>query len=325
MLKKGLLSLLLLLSSCESPPFKPPVLFTQNVMTIDYRILIGDSVTIDQKKEIDRIIQFTFHEIDTLYNKWNPHSELSALNRLKAEETHPLSPELYLFFQRIDTLVKATGGKFDPTIEPLQNLWKKRLEKGTIPTEEELQDLKPCIGWHRIHFENGIFYKENDGIQLDFGGAAKGFCVDLLTERLNQAGFANLFIEWGGEIRTSGEHPDKRPWTIFISKFENSDPAHALAKISLRNEAIATSGNYLQTWFLPNGKIYSHIFNPVTLHPIEVSPSAIASASVVAKDCMTADVFGTALLLFESIEEAREWSDGYPEYQFFLWSRDLSD
>lgn len=296
-------------------------------MTIDYRILIGEPIDSNQKRKIESIIQSTFDEIDHIYNKWNPLSEISQLNRLKANESHKLSPELLDFFQRIDTLIIATNGKFDPTIEPLQALWKAKLDQGLVPTKEELLDLQPCIGWHTIHFNNGIFYKEDDRTSLDFGGAAKGLCVDLLVERLNNAGFNNIFVEWGGEIRTSGKHSEGRPWIVFISRFEDSDPKNALAKVSLEDQALATSGNYLQTWFLPEGKIYSHIFNPLTLEPIAVTPEAIASASVMAKDCMTADVFATALLLFDSLHEAQAWSisleNNYPHCKFWIWSRAL--
>ena len=90
--------------SCDTHPQLPAV-FTQNVMTIDYRILIGSKINSVKRREIQFLIDQTFEEIDTIFNKWNPDSEISALNSLKADESVPLSPHLYSFLKRIEPLV----------------------------------------------------------------------------------------------------------------------------------------------------------------------------------------------------------------------------
>ena len=193
----------LFLQGCQptnsSPaPTRPPVLFAQNVMTIDYRILIGDPLSEQQKQQIRQIIQNTFQEIDAIYNKWNPSSELSRLNALPANTPFALSPSLNQFLERIDRFVSLSEGRFDPTVEPLQQLWKEKLTNGQIPSEQEIAHLVPCIGWHILHFQNGEFFKEDGRTQLDLGGVAKGLCVDLLIERFAEAGYQQLYVEWGG-------------------------------------------------------------------------------------------------------------------------------
>jgi thiamine biosynthesis lipoprotein len=54
-------------------------------------------------------------------------------------------------------------------------------------------------------------------------------------------------------------------------------------------------------------KTYCHIFNPLTLAPLEVKPGSVASASLLAPDCMTADALAKVLMLFDSSEEAQAW------------------
>lgn len=286
-------------------------LFSGNKMTINYRILVGQSLNATQKSQIHHLIDETFEEINQIYNKWNPQSEISHLNQLKAGKRCLLSTQLYQFFQRLDQLVHLTEGRFDPTIEPLQKLWKSHLELGLIPDPLEIEALKPCLGWDKIHFKDQVFYKEDSRTQIDLGGIAKGYCVDLLVERLQQKGYANVFVDWGGEIRTSGMHPDHRLWNIYISHFKDSHPTHALAYLSLDNQAIATSGDYYQQWTVntPEGQTltYSHIFNPKTLQPIIVSSKSIASASLIANDCTTADGIAKVLMLFDSAEDAQQW------------------
>ncbi|WP_079989419.1 FAD:protein FMN transferase [Candidatus Protochlamydia phocaeensis] len=303
-----------LLGGCQSPPPKSKAdltVFSQNAMTIDYRILIGGPLTVQQKLQIQQIIHATFAEVDAIYNKWNAHSEVSRLNALKAHETVPLSPQLLQFLERIDALVHLSEGRFDPTVEPLEQLWKSRLERGVEPSLQEINTIKACIGWDKIHFANGQFLKDHDQTQLDLGGIAKGYCVDLLVERLNSAGFANVYVEWGGEIRTSGLHPSQRPWNIYISRLGDTDPAHAIAYLRLTNQAIATSGDYFQYWTItmPTGELrtYCHIFNPKTLSPLIVKPGSIASASLIADDCLIADGLAKVLMLFDSAEEAQAW------------------
>lgn len=306
-----------LLNSCQfsSVPLQPTH-FTQNIMTIDYHISVGDHLTPYKKQLVQKIIQATFQEINVIYNKWNPQSEISQLNRLPAYTSHELSPQLYQFLQRLNLFVHLSEGRFDPTIEPLQYLWKERLTQGQCPSRQEIENLKPCLGWQTLHFDNGIFFKEDGRTQLDFGGVAKGLCVDLLVERLHQAGFQHLFVEWGGEIRTQGFHPSGRPWRVYIS-LANSDPAQALVHLDLVDQALATSGDYFQYWKIltdgGNEKIYCHIFNPHTLTPLEIKSGSIASASLLALDCVTADALAKVLMLFDTAEEAQVWLEKLQE------------
>lgn len=304
-----------LLNSYQAPlpSITQPTHFTQNVMTIDYHISIGDSITSVQKQDIQKIIDVTFKEIDTIYNKWNPDSELSHLNHLPAHTPHILSPQLSQFLQRLDPLVRLSEGRFDPTIEPIQQLWKEKLEQGRRPTQTEIENLRPCIGWHTIHFEDGIFYKEDEKTQLDLGGVVKGFCVDLIIERLHQTGLNHLYVEWGGEIRTLGFHPLKRPWRVYITYLDNIDPSQAIAHIDLIDCALATSGDYFQYWKITTEdkeEIYCHVFNPLTLAPLKIRPNSVASASLLAADCLTADALAKVLMLFNSVEDAKKWMEG---------------
>ena len=53
-------------------------------------------------------------------------------------------------------------------------------------------------------FEEGVLIKQNGKTQLDLGGIAKGLAVDLLVERLNDAGFPSVFVEWEHMLHESG-------------------------------------------------------------------------------------------------------------------------
>lgn len=309
-------------------------LFSGQAMTIDYSIVVGMKLDEKQATETATVIQNTFQEIDSIYNKWNPSSELSRLNSVKSGMEIPLSLQLERFLYEVDFIVAITQGRFDPTIEPLQHLWKKKLQEGAIPNDSDIAQIAPAIGWDKIHFGKGRFSKSHDLTELDLGGIAKGLCVDMLTERLNMLGFMNVYVEWGGEIRTTGRHPEDRPWTIFISRLGNADPTQAVTLLTLENRAIATSGDYLQNWAvrLPSVEntfsvvTYFHVFNSKTLQPFKASYTSIASASVAAPTCTFADGLATAAMTFDTIEEAKRWAEDisakFPETSFWLMTRE---
>jgi len=305
-------------------------------MTIPYRIEIGKALTRDEKKEIQALIEALFFEIDTIYNKWNPDSELTALNNLKANQKKRLSPKLASFLKRCAFFVELSSGKFDPTIEPIQQLWKKELEKNKTPPETAINELRSSIGWQNIVLENDLFYKKQDKTALDLGGLVKGYAVDLFIERLKAKGYENIFVEWGGEVKAQGHHPQGRNWAVYISNLEDLDPEHALAYVPLINQAIATSGDYLQQWTVTenenHGKrvpvkpvTYFHVFDPLTLRPLAITDESIASSSCLAPDCLTADALATMLLMCQNMEEAKALAEklqqAVPNTAFWIMSR----
>lgn len=298
--------------------------FEGEAMTIAYTVKIGKILSSEQSKQVSNIIQNTFEEIDTLYNKWNPNSELSFLNQSKAYERIPISKSLEAFFKTTTEYVDLTERRFDPTVESAQKIWKDAFKTRIAPSEQARKNALQAIGWSKIHIENGVFWKENDNLEIDLGGIAKGYAIDLITERLNEAGFSDVYVEWGGEIRTSGIHPENRPWRVCVSSFGSLDPACALAIIDLKDEAIASSGDYLQNWSL-EGTTYFHIFDPKTGLPLIATEDTVASATVVAESCMLADVLATASMQFKTCEEAESWLEGLkgkvPRLQYWLASR----
>lgn len=298
-------------------------------MTMDYQVLIGKKVSENEDKEINEIIETTFHEINSIYNKWNPQSEISIINRAKSNCEIDISPQLENFLKFVNKIVVLSEGRFDPTIEPLQQLWKSKLEKGIHPESCEISELLPTIGWTKIHFGSGKFKKDHDQVSLDLGGIAKGYCVDLLVERLVQAGFKDVFVNWSGEIRANGKHPENRPWKVMVSRLDNDDPNKAIAFIDLTNQAVATSGDYIQNWKIKqNGDeiTYFHIINPHSGRPLVASRSSIASATIVGPSCALADALATVTMMFPNIEEAIKWSEKiqveYPNVLFKFYSRE---
>ncbi|MDF2576795.1 MAG: hypothetical protein K0S74_279 [Chlamydiales bacterium] len=292
--------------------YSEPERFEGRQMTIDYTILVGTSLREEDKYIIEKTISEVFNEIDHIYNKWNPVSELSLLNNLPAQVRAPLSQKLEAFLEFTDKMVSLSEGRFDPTIEPLQKVWKSSLEQGFEPSIQDINTVLPAIGWDKVHWGNGVFYKEHDLVQIDLGGIAKGYCIDLLVERLTALGYTDLLVNWGGEIRTAGVHPTGRKWQVAINGLGADQSSRIVDSIELKDAAIAGSGDYLQYWVVnteEGQKAYFHIIDPFQKKPLQIHPGSIASTSVVATSCAEADALATALMTFSSKAEALAWGE----------------
>ncbi len=309
--------LFMILYGCsERNPSSGTTVFSGTAMTIEYHITIGSVLDEEQSLLVQQVVRTVFDEVDSIYNNWNPESEISHLNQLGAYEKAALSPQMEHLLKIVDRIVFLTQGRFDPTIAPIQQLWKSRLAEGLLPNDTEVEQASKWVGWDKIHFENGFFWKEYGESALDLGGIAKGYAIDLFVENLQRTGHENIFVEWGGEVRAAGRHPSGRPWTVFISRLGDPDPAQAVDIVALENEAIATSGDYMQNWTVSlkdRRETFFHIMDPRTCRPLTITSDSIASVSLIASTCALADGLATAAMVFDSPLEAERWLSSLPE------------
>ncbi|SCA59031.1 FAD:protein FMN transferase [Chlamydiales bacterium SCGC AB-751-O23] len=291
-------------------------------MTIPFEVKVGAENSEEQTKVFE-IVNSTFDEVDIIYNNWNPKSEISFLNQLPAHKKHKLSKDLEMFLKECEAYVRLTDGKFDPTIGPFHKLWTSRLENGGIPSKEEITRVFQKVGWQHIHIEDGYFYKDEEGVSIDLGGVAKGYAVDIIVDRLNKAGFDNIYVSWGGEIKTKGRHPSDREWTVLVRFWEPPEEA----KVPMNNGALATSGDYLQFWkILEKGKEkrFSHIIDISKQSPIRITKDSISSVSILSDSCLKSDILATCGMLFSDPEEAQLWYESkkksFLSFDFWIFS-----
>lgn len=288
---------LFLVTSCASK--KEETTFSGTQMTMAWEVKIAKKMKAREKARVCEAISATFAKVDLIFNNWNPYSEISRLNQMGAHQKVAISEELALLLHKADILVAFTEGRFDPTIEPLQKLYKASFAKSTLPNKKKIQEVELCIGWDKVHVQEHTFWKDHPKTAIDLSGIAKGYAVDLITENLLALGYANVYVEWGGEIKTMGQHQNGNSWRIAIM---------GASTIEMKDEAIATSGDLFQRWTI-EGVTYTHIFDPKTKQPLEVTSSSIPSVAVKSASCAESDALATALMLFPTTEEARLWAE----------------
>lgn len=125
-----------------------------------------------------------------------------------------------------------------------------------------------------------------EGSGIDLSSIGKGFAVDRVCERLRERGMDDFVFALAGEVRAVGE------WPVEIEKplLSGYEMDHV---IQLKNQAVATSGNYRQFRETKAGLV-SHIIDPRTGEPVIRPPSSV---TVIAGDCATASAWATALFV----------------------------
>lgn len=264
-------------------------------MTMPYHIQIAHSLSHKDSVIIEQLIADIFNHVNTTFNHWNPDSELSRINQLKSYEALLISKDIKNLCSLSNELHFLSKGLFDPTLRPLIQSLKNQTP---FPVT--------TIGWRHIELRGSILTKSQDHVELDFDAISKGYAIDLIADRFVQAGYPNIYVEWGGEIKALGTKCDGSPWRISIRNPLSPYLEDAIATICLSNSAIATSGDYLQHWNI-NGEEVTHIINGNTLKPKQITPSSIASVAVKAATCALADGLATIAMLYDEPEELNAW------------------
>ncbi|MGB2502356.1 MAG: FAD:protein FMN transferase [Flavobacteriaceae bacterium] len=209
-------------------------------------------------------------------------------------------------FEKSTEVWNKTEGYFDPTVGSWVNAYGFGPEnKPEILTDQKKAFLQSITGWDKVKLTSeGTVLKNNIETYLDFNALAKGYTVDLLASYLELQGAADFLIEIGGEIVARGKNPKtSNPWRIAIDDPNQNEERKLIQTLTLKNQAIATSGNYRKYKIdKVTGERYVHSINPLNGTAVR---STVLSASVIASDCMTADAYATALMvmpLHKSIE-----------------------
>ncbi len=219
-------------------------------------------------RELANHVMQDFQGLHNRLHAWQD-SDLSRLNAGFAQgEKVTISEELKQIISDATLLSQQSDGSFNPAIGRLVNAWGFQRSEFTPvqPNPEKIRALvKANPQMTDIVLKNNQAYSANPAVQLDLGGYAKGYALDVAAMYLRSQGVKNALINIGGNIIALGKHGDNA-WRVGIQ-----DPRGpgALATVDLADGwAIGTSGDY-QRFFELNGQRYCHIINPYTGIPAQ--------------------------------------------------------
>lgn len=235
--------------------------------------------------------------VDELMSGYRDDSELSKLNRDAYKGPVKVSGATFEVLAKSIAFSELSGGAFDVTIGPLSDLWRSGAEANSVPTEAELLLARSRVGYEKLILDanEGTVRFATEGMKLDLGGIAKGYAIDKSVEAMKQCGAVGGMVDIGGDIRCFGAPAGKRDkWSIGLQDpnvaADDLDQNKYLFALQLTDGAIATSGGY-RRFALVGGQRQSHIIDTQSGRGTD----KLASATVIAKDAITADALATAV------------------------------
>lgn len=288
--------LLLLAIASSSLAEENMLTFGGETMGTKYSVKVFDPPTFENDVRI--IIDGVLRRVNDQMSTYLKSSEVSKFNQSESTDWFDVSAETAEVVNFAQEVSAKTDGAFDITVGPLVNAWSFGPDPRTrtVPSNERLEELRQSLGYKNlsVRISPPALKKSVPALQIDLSAIAKGHGVDRVVEKLNEMGAENVFVEIGGEVRTSGDKAGTW-WKVGIQRPDaQADEvliAHSLSTGAGNDGSMATSGDY-RNFFQVDGVRYSHTIDPRTAAPIE---HALASASVVTDSCMAADAWATAI------------------------------
>ncbi len=239
--------------------------------------------------QAESIVQGALSEITRLERIFSLHDHQSALMQLNSAGYLDNPPfELLECLTLCRSVHAATGGLFDPTIQPLWVTYAEHHAQGQHPDAASLAEARTRTGWDGLTFDNtGATLRP--GMALSLNGVAQGYIADRVADLLRGQGLENVLVNTG-EFQAIGGQPQGGAWPVTL---DDGQALHRNA-VMLENTALASSAPHGIT-FDQSGRV-SHILNPLTGLP---APAHWRLISVTAPRAALADALSTAFCLME--------------------------
>lgn len=251
---------------------------------------------VDDRADAADIIAACRLEIDRLeilFSLYRPASAIARLNRdgrLAAPDA-----DLLALLSIAASIHRATGGAFDPTVQPLWDAYARihtTIADGGSGRQEAISAaqgrLAGRIGFDAVTMAPDRIAFDRHGMALTLNGIAQGFITDRIADLLRARGLNHVLVDIG-ELRALDGRGDGSDWPVRIA--EPGNRKATARTVRLNNRALATS-EPLGTTFDAAGR-FGHILDPRSGRPAAMR----RQVSVEAPTAAIADALSTAFCL----------------------------
>jgi thiamine biosynthesis lipoprotein len=212
--------------------------------------------------------------VDEQMSLWK-ESELAALNRTGHGV---VSAETFAVVRHALGVAAASGGAFDPTVEPLVRAAGGLGEPARSLDPEQRRALLARVGYQNVRLDDSTRTVHlAAGARLVLDGLAKGHAADRALRALREAGATSGLVDLGGStLAVFGE-----PLTIDLNDPTGEGRPWGAFRVVT---AVGTSGGDQRP---------GHILDPRTGEP----PRGVLQATVVAPSALEADALSTAVMV----------------------------
>ncbi len=268
--------------------------------SLDLWITANDEAAADAAEhtilgEIERLRQ--------VFSLYDFNSELSRLNRTR--EPMIVSTDMFTVLQQYQAWQDRSHGAFNGQLGELVRVWKDAEKSQREPDSATLSRIVQQVrapGW-RMDEANRTVTRLTDQ-PLNLNAIAKGYIIQhaAAAARAKVRSLHGLLLNLGGDMAVWGKDESGRAgFVVGVQDPKHpEDNAVPIAQVRLQDQAIATSGGY-ERYYTIHGKRHSHLFDPRTGR----SADGAASATVIARDNVTANALATTLCVLTPEEGLR--------------------
>ena len=275
------------------------------------RVMMGTFITLSlpDGHDAERERAFLIMEgVDRRFSTYKPDSEISRLNR--GEGLIP-SSAMQEMLGYATSLYRLTEGVFDPTVGGYtKSAYAFGTEKESLPDDATLSRLAERVGLDELDTQ-AVPLRLPEGMQLDFGGIAKGYAVQKAGEYLIKAGITRGQIAASGDILCL----DRCEVRITHPKDETRDFARFRTRFPMTS--VSTSGTYRR---YIGDTAHHHLLDPKSGR----SQSHALSVTLLARHANTfLDALATAVSIMPS-KKAIALLESLPDVGWFIIYPDLT-
>ena len=228
-------------------------------------------------------------EIERLENQFSLYRPDSAIARLNRDgKVDRPDPDFLALMAISENVHRASGGAFDPTIQPL---W-AHYAQAQFEDEPSSKGIAET-GWQLVRYDGEQISFGSRGMAITLNGIAQGYIADRIALLLREAGLKHALVDMG-ELRAVGARSNGAGWPVRVRGYPGSGKAILLQA----GRALAVSHSK-GTTFDPSGRL-GHILDPHSGKPLEKARLVVVEASSAA----IADGVSTAICAGNRVRNA---------------------
>ena len=252
-----------------------------------------------------------YHKLFNNYDEFDGVNNITTINKNAGKKPVKVDEKIIDLIKEGKKWYELTDGDINIAYGSVLSVWSDYREEGLedkkkarLPKEDELNEKAQHtnIDAIEINEEEKTVFINDENVQIEAGGLAKGYATELIKDELIEKNLPAGLLSVGGDVAIVGENPEEADGKFKVAiqnpTLSKSDPYSAI--LSLKNTSVVTSGDY-QRYYEVDGKRYHHIIDPKTNFP----STNFKSVSVILDDIAHADALSTALFI-KNLEEDRK-------------------
>jgi thiamine biosynthesis lipoprotein ApbE len=285
----------------------------ENVLGTSLELKVSATTPPAAKRAEARVLAEIDREAKIL-SGYDPGSEFSRWMKTRGEDV-PVSVDLFEVLSRFDHYRALTSGALDPAAEAVTRVWKSAAASRRLPAQAEIDAAVAAVrgpNWSLDPIRHTATHIS--GTPLILNSFTKSYIIGKAADAaLASPEVTAVVVNIGGDLVVRGGRTEAVKIADPQNDAENAEP---IARIQVRDRAVATSGNYRRGLQIGR-KVYSHIVDPRTGQPAD----HILSSTVVAADPSDAGALATAFSVLKPEESARV-AGSIPGVEYLLIARD---